>query len=274
MGIALSVASVGAMPLTELDSERETTLRELVVARLNGTPLAYLTERQQFMGIDFISTPEAVIPRKDTETLTHGVLQHIQKNPGADGPLSVLDVFTGSGNVALALAKLAPGHVYYGTDLSAEAIGLANRNASYLGLDSVCAFRCGDMFTPFQNEEFLAKVDLISAAPPFISSSKISRMPGEIVDHEPILALEAGPFGLKLLLRLIAEAPALLKPRGWLFSEVGLGQGPGLAQRLAADGRYRNVQLFSDDKGDVRAVAAQKISAESTVLGTASAPPS
>lgn len=257
-GFEVSAASAINRPLSPLSPDFEKTLRLLVDARLGGKPLAYLTGRQQFMGLDFISTPQAVIPRKDTEPLVQAVSHFLKERSMSGRPQVVIDVFTGSGNVPLSLAKRVPGPRYFGSDLSADAINLARRNAEYLQLTSACTFLCGDLFAPFDHDHFRGQVDLISGAPPFISSSKVPNMPPEISQHEPALAFEAGPFGVRLFLRLITEAPALLRTDGWLFFEVGLGQGVGILKRLSNDSTYRNAQTFCDDKGDIRVVAAQK----------------
>jgi len=257
-GFGVSAAASIYKPLDPLTPESEEKLRLLIEARLRGEPLAYLTERQQFMGLEFISTPQAVIPRKDTEPLAKAVGSCIRTSLTPPEQLIVIDVFTGSGNVPLSLSILAPGPRYFGSDLSEEAIKLAKRNASHLKLASTCTFFCGDLLAPFACKEFYGNVDIISGSPPFISSAKVHRMPREISQHEPALAFDAGPFGVSLFLRLITDAPLYLKTGGWLFFEVGVGQSSGVLKRLENDPRYCNPQTFCDDKGEIRVVAAQK----------------
>ena len=257
-GFEVSAASSITTPLSSLSPDSEKSLRLLVDARLSGKPLAYLTGRQQFMGLDFISTPEAVIPRKDTESLVKAVSHFLTKGSSSGHPQVVIDVFTGSGNVVLSLARRVPGPRYFGSDISADAINLARRNAEHLQLTSACTFLCGELFTPFAHSDFHGQVDFISGAPPFISSRKVPSMAPEISQHEPALAFDAGPFGVTLFLRLIAEAPAFLKSGGWLLFEVGLGQGVGILKRLSNDSTYRNAQPFCDENGDIRVVAAQR----------------
>ena len=257
-GVEVSAATAGNMPMPPLSPEGEQALRGLVDARLSGRPLAYLTGRQQFMGIDFISSPQAVIPRKDTEPLVRAVIKYLEKISPESRKQLIIDIFTGSGNVPLSLAKLAPGPRYFGSDISPDAINLAERNANHLQLQSACTFFCGDLFAPFDSLEFRGQADIVTGAPPFISSSKVPRMPAEISQHEPVLAFDAGPFGVSLFLRLVADAPIFLKRGGLLFFEVGLGQADWILKRIANDSRYGNPQTFSDDKGDVRAVAAER----------------
>jgi len=257
-GHAVSAASAITRSLVTLDQHSENKLRALVAARLNNRPLAYLTGRQQFMGVDLISSPQAVIPRKDTEVLARTVLKLINERyvPGHD--CVVVDVFTGSGNIPLVLAKLAPGPKYFGCDLSADAIDLARQNAEYLDVSAHCAFLSGDMLAPFSHAQFHNRVDIVCGAPPFISSGKVPTMPSEIFQHEPALAFDAGPYGVSLFVRLIEDAPQLLKPGGWLCFEVGLGQGAAMQRRLDKNPLFANAQSFCDEKGDIRVVVAQK----------------
>ncbi len=265
-GHAVSAATALTRSLAVLDHHAEHKLRALVAARLNNKPLAYLTGRQQFMGVDLIASPQAVIPRKDTETLAKTVLNLINKSyvPGRD--FIVVDVFTGSGNIPLFLAKLAPGPKYYGCDLSTDAIELARKNAEHLDVGEHVVFMSGDMFAPFGAAEFHGCVDIVCGAPPFISSSKVPAMPSEISQHEPVLAFDAGPYGVSLFVRLIEDAPQLLKPGGWLCFEVGLGQGAAMLRRLDKNPFFVNAQSFCDEKGDLRVVVAQKKSPFHSVI--------
>jgi release factor glutamine methyltransferase len=259
-GRDVSAGSAASVPLKPLGPEAEAILHELIGFRLKGMPLAYLTGRQQFMGIDFIATPQAVIPRKDTEPLANALLEAIkQRQDHSSSPLLVIDMFTGSGNVPLSLARLAPGPRYYGSDISIDAIDLARRNARHHQLESSCVFECGDMFAQFAYSRFFGNVDFVSGAPPFISSGKVPNMPPEIADHEPSLAFDAGPFGVALFLRLIADAPRFLKPGGWLFFETGLGQGSPMLKRLAANPQFDNAKTYCDSRGDIRVVAGRRV---------------
>jgi len=257
-GHAVSAATALTRSLAVLDHHAERKLRALVAARLNNKPLAYLTGRQQFMGVDLIASPQAVIPRKDTETLAKTVLKLISERyvPGRD--YIVVDVFTGSGNIPLVLAKLAPGPKYFGCDLSVDAIDLARQNAEYLDVNAHCEFVSGDLLAPFASPEFHNRVDIVCGAPPFISSSKVPTMPSEISQHEPALAFDAGPYGVSLFVRLIEDAPHLLKSGGWLCFEVGVGQGAAMQRRLDKNPLFANAQSLCDEEGDIRVVVAQK----------------
>lgn len=257
-GHPVSLVSADRVPLPRLDPVQELRLRELVRERLQGRPVAYLTGRQNFLGIDFISTPQALIPRKETELLATFLLECIGQSGVPPAAQVVIDVFTGSGNVPLSLAKLMPGPRYFGSDLSAEAIALARANAAHLGLEEECVFRVGDLLAPFAGAQFTRSVDVISGVPPYISSSKVPLMPKEISDNEPRLAFDAGPLGIGLFMRLIREARTLLKSEGWLCFEVGSGQGPGMLRQLQKHPDYLNARGLADSGGTIRVVAAQR----------------
>ena len=251
------LARVGE-PLPELDAAGAAHLRNLVSQRAAGIPLAHLTGRQSFFGLELLAGPGALIPRRETETLVGAALERVREVVRAQDRALVLDLCTGAGNVALALAWSEPAATVIGADLSSDAVALAERNARHLALEQRVSFRQGDLFAPFEEERFLGKVDLITCNPPYISSAKVPLMAREIAEHEPHLAFDGGPFGVNLLMRLIAQAPRFLVPGGWLCFEVGLGQGEGVQSRLDRSGLYTGLRAIEDSKGDVRAVVARR----------------
>lgn len=237
-----------------LDEAGMGRLRDLVARRISGTPLAHLTGRQSFFGIELLVGPGALIPRLETHALASGALECVREVVAARGEVVVIDLCTGAGNVALALASAEPAAKVVGADLSADAVALADRNAGHLGLQDRVSFRCGDLFAPFAEERWKGSVDIVTCNPPYISSAKVPLMPKEISQHEPSLAFDGGPFGVSILMRLVADAPAFLKPGGWLCFEVGLGQGDGIRARLERTGLYSDFRGIQDSRGDVRAV--------------------
>lgn len=244
---------------TELPTLSEASLNRLEVLvekRIAGTPLAHLTGRQHFMRIEMLAGPEALIARKETEILTLAALNELKKLVQERGPVKVIDLCTGSGNVALALAYHEPGCQVFGADISPGAIGLARRNAQHLGLTDRVEFREGDLFSPFDNEEFIGQVDMVTCNPPYIASANVERMPDEISRHEPRMAFDGGTFGVTILFRLIREAPRYLKPNSWLCFEVGLGQGKAMASRLEKSENFREVNTYQDNDGNVRVLLA------------------
>lgn len=247
-------ADQGELPALDSDIGRR-RLQQLIERRLAGEPLAHLTGRAHFMGLELLSGPEALIPRVETEQLAQACIELLRQGP-ASRSRRVVDVCTGSGNIAYAIAHHVPDAEVYGADLSSEALALAERNRAHLGLTHV-ELRCGDLLQPF-GSEFDGTVDLVVCAPPYISSAKVGTMATEIAAHEPRLAFDGGPLGVTILLRLLEESPHLLRAGGWLALEVGLGQGPALDRRLQRDPHYDEVRRLADDRGDVRVLLARR----------------
>ena len=257
-GVPMSAEQAAETALPVLDGGTAVTrLRELLAQRLAGIPLAHLTGRQRFMGMELMAGPEALVPRKETELLGCAARAVLQQLSGAQEALRVIDVCTGAGNLALALAAHEPGVRVYASDLSGEAVALARRNAALMGLGSRVEFRQGDFLAPFADGQFEHNVDLLVCNPPYISSGKVGAMPTEIIGHEPSLAFDGGPFGVKILQRLLSEAPQFLRPGGWLAFEVGLGQGPAIMDRLRRNPAYADLAAVADASGAIRAVVAR-----------------
>lgn len=256
-GRPLCVQRASQEVLPDLDAAGIAELRALIHRRIKGTPLAHLTGRQQFMGLELIASGDALIPRTETEVLGRAALERLHAIVREQGDATVIDVCTGSGNLALALAWHESRARVWGADLSAEAIALARRNLARLELADRVTFRAGDLLAPFDAPEFHGHVDLLVCNPPYISSGKVGGMEREISDHEPRMAFDGGPLGIRVLQRLITEAPRFLRRGGWLVFEVGLGQGRGIRRRLEHNGGYHDLNEFTDQNGQVRALAAR-----------------
>lgn len=244
--------------LPSLDPGQRDRLRSLVRERLSGVPLAHQTERQSFMDVEMLAGPGALIPRRETELLGRAATSLLCRQAETATVVTVVDVCTGSGNLAAALALAEPRATVYASDLSDEAISLARRNMAHLGLDHRVTLRVGDLLEPFDVEGFRGAVDLLTCNPPYISTGRLDEMPIEIVGHEPALAFDGGPLGVRILQRLIRQAPVLLCAGGWLAFEVGLGQGPAVERRLHKTDDYGQVDRIEDASGQVRALLAQR----------------
>lgn len=243
--------------LPELSAEQKSSLDEMIDKRLTGVPLAHLTGRQQFMGIELLAGPEALVPRKETELLGNAALEVLLGMQSKQGATKVIDVCTGAGNLAIAFASKAEQSRVYAADLSEEAVGLAKQNTEFAGVQDRVELRAGDLLEPFDEDEFLGSIDLLTCNPPYISSAKVENMHDEISNYEPRLAFDGGPFGIKILQRLIKDAPRFLKSGGWLAFEVGLGQGPAWVQRLTKTGKFTDIRSIKDSSGEVRAIVGQ-----------------
>ncbi|MBV9189262.1 MAG: peptide chain release factor N(5)-glutamine methyltransferase [Betaproteobacteria bacterium] len=253
------VSADRALPasLPELDGESLGRLLGLIERKKAGVPLAHLTERQTFLGIDLLASREALIPRKETEILGRAALVKIGCMAKKRGPLLVVDVCTGSGNLASAYAYYEPQARVCASDLSPEAIELAKRNVEFLGLAKRVELRVGDLLEPFESPEFVGRCDLLSCNPPYISTAKVKQMHPEISQHEPQAAFNGGAFGVSILMKLVKNAPRFLRPGGWLGFEVGHGQGAGLARQLERNPAFAAVETYSDPGGEIRAILAK-----------------
>jgi release factor glutamine methyltransferase len=249
------LAARRSLPALGLAERRE--LDRLVDQRRSGVPLSYLTGRQSFMGLELRAGPEALIPRRETELLGNAALDLLRGVIAERGRALVVDLCTGAGNLALALAHHETACEVAASDLSADAVSLARRNAEELELTDRVRFFEGDLFAPFGTEDFRRKVDLVVCNPPYISSVKVDAMPEEISRFEPRLALDGGAFGISILFKLVTGAPRLLKPGSWLCFEVGAGQGEPMAARLERAAAYDVVDRVCDRAGNVRALLAR-----------------
>ncbi|MBB6188333.1 HemK family protein methyltransferase [Rhodanobacter sp. MP7CTX1] len=263
------------LPELPANSPSLQTLEHFVDRRLAGEPLAHITGRQQFMGLEMLCGPQALIPRAETEQLARASIELLQQ-PGMRQRAVVIDVGTGCGNLAFAIAHHVPDAEVFGTDLSEDAIAFAKRNGVHLGLQTRVEFRTGDLLASFETPDFLGHVDLIVSNPPYIASAKLNQadmvvgappyirttrveqMAAEIAHHEPRLAFDGGPFGVTILMRLIEDAPRFLRAGGWLAFEVGLGQGAALTKRLQRDHSFQEVRALVDGNGASRAILARR----------------
>jgi len=244
-------------PLPKLSRESYHQLKRLVDKRIDGTPLAHLIGVQQFMGVEFLVDSCALIPRKETEILGDAALNKIREFALHQSSVHVMDICTGMGNLAMAFAFHEPKALVLAADISQEAIILAEKNAAHLALNQRVQFFSGDLFAPFEMMELTDTIDVLTCNPPYISGSKLSKMPAEIISHEPKEAFDGGSFGLTIIMRLIKEAIPFIKDQGWLCFEVGLGQGEGLVRIMKRNANFQTIEQALDIKGNVRAILAQ-----------------
>jgi release factor glutamine methyltransferase len=257
-GRQLSVVAAAAESLPTLNEAQQRHLGSLITQRLSGVPLAHLTERQRFMGLELLAGPDALIPRHETELLAGAAVARAKDVASRQSSVLAIDVCTGSGNVALAVAHHVPGARVFAADLSESAVALARRNAELLGLTARVTLAAGDLLAPFDNAEFHGKVDVLSCNPPYISTGKLETMPTEIIGFEPSLAFDGGPLGIRIIQRLITEAPRFLRSGGWLCFEVGLGQGNPVRNRVIKSGHFEDVETVNDSQGEPRAIVARR----------------
>ena len=218
--LGTSRAQLLAHPERTLTSAQVTRYGKLVDDRASGYPLPYLTGKIEFYSLDIEVTPEVLIPRPETEALVDLALER--------RPKTAVDVGTGSGCIAVALATQLPEAAVYGIDISPAALAVARRNAERHGVGERVRLIAGDLL-----DRRPGPVDLIVSNPPYVSADEWASLPPSIRDHEPRLALDGGPDGLEVVRRLISQSQGLLKPGGALLIEIGAAQGD--AAREAAE---------------------------------------
>lgn len=245
------------LPLPLLTGPQSQVLRALVKRRVNGEPLAYLTGVQEFLGLEFTAAPGALIPRRETELLGRASLAVLQEltaladRDGAAEPMHILDLCTGCGNLAIALALQAPQAQVYASDLESAALSVAARNLDRHHLAGRVQLLQGDLFGALP--EAAPRFSLICCNPPYLSTQHATNMPVAVAGAEPVPAFDGGPFGLSIVLRLIREAPAHLAPGGWLCFEIGAGQHPLVESRVAQNAGYVEIRRTQDEQGVIRA---------------------
>jgi len=227
----------------ELSDTKQTELTNLIRKRCQRIPLQYLTGCQEFMGYSFLVSPATLIPRQDTEILVD------EASKTAEGK-KVLDLCTGTGCILLSLAKLCRLKKAIGTDISAEAVETAKKNAARLNAEA--EFYCGDLFAAVpQGERF----DLIVSNPPYIPSAVIDTLMPEVREHEPMSALDGDEDGLKFYRKIIERASEYLTEQGQIFFEIGCEQGADVSALLTQNG-FENIRIVKDLAGLDRVVSA------------------
>ena len=228
--------------LDEALPEALQTQLEKDVARLSAhEPLQYVLGEAWFMDALYEVNAHVLIPRFDTEYLVQAVLERVDAENAR-----VLDLCTGSGIIAIALARAHADWRVAASDISPEALALAGRNAARLG--ATVEWREGDLFAPWQGEQF----DCVTSNPPYISAAEYQTLAPE-VHREPALALLAEHDGLDFYERLAAEAPHYLAPGGWLAVEIGWQQGPAVVELFEKHG-FKEVSCLPDGQGHDRVV--------------------
>lgn len=225
-------------------------LRALVQRRAKREPLQHLVGSTAFFGLEIAVSPDALIPRPETETLLELALAALGKN-AAPQP-AVLDFGTGTGCIALALAANCPAAQVHALDLSASALALAQRNAETHKLTGRVTFHLGDGFAALPPE---LRFDLIVSNPPYIPAAEIPTLQPEVRDFDPRLALDGGADGLAFYRRLATQSPAWLHADGGFFAEFGDGQADAL-QQLFTEADWERVTLHADLTGRPRVIEA------------------
>jgi len=236
--------------------EEKAMLERLIKRRISGEPLQYILGHQEFWSIDFKVDPRVLIPRPETELLVEQSLSILSGTPFKTPPF-VLEIGTGSGAVAISLAKEVRDIFLVATDISREALMLANENAKSSGVLHQIKFVHGNLFHPFRLSREREPFDLILSNPPYITYSEIEGLAREVRDYETIIALNGGEDGLTFYRNIISQAPFYLKKGGWLLLEVGQTQGEKVSELIQKRGDFLTPQRLQDLSGIERVVKAQ-----------------
>lgn len=214
-----------------------------VEQRRRGVPWEYVLGKAPFMGRLFHCSSDTLVPTEETCLLVNVASEAILEKERLGSDLTLIEVGTGCGNVAVSIALRTQHTRILASDLCAAAVEVARQNVCAFNLQERITLLCGDLFTPFQSLGCAGKVDFVVCNPPYIPTASLKKLPPEVLDHQPRLALDGGPFGIDFYRRLIDGAVSLLKPEGTLLFEIGDGQ-EGLVNLLFRNRAYREVSHF------------------------------
>jgi release factor glutamine methyltransferase len=236
----------------ELTADEQTRYDEALAQRARGVPAQYITGHQEFWGMDLIVNPAVLIPRPETEHVIETVLHLINGGRAPSPGTRIVDVGTGSGCVALALAKELPEAEIHGTDISLAALEVARANAARHQLENKIQFHETDLLEGLEPASF----DFVVSNPPYVGESEQDQVQLEVRKFEPRNAVFAGPTGLEVIERLIPQAQSVLRPGGWLIMEMSGTIAEGVKNLLAS---WRNVQITKDLQGIPRVASVQNL---------------
>lgn len=240
-------AHLYAYPERELTDDEQARYDEAIRQRSVGIPSQYITGHQEFWGMDFIVSPAVLIPRPETEHLIETVLTLAREVAKP----KIVDVGTGSGCIAIALAKELPDAEIHATEISPAALEVAEANAARLQLDRRIHFHDTDLLRGIAGSDF----DLVVSNPPYVGESEEDQVQLEVRKFEPRSAVFAGPTGLEVIEKLVAAAPDKLKPGGWLLMEISGTIADGVKSLLAD---WSDVKITNDLQGIARVALARK----------------
>jgi release factor glutamine methyltransferase len=235
-------------PERMLSAAESEQFEHLVERRLASEPMQYLTGEQEFFGLRLEVSPAVLIPRPETEHLVEAVLERFER----DEAVRIVDVGTGSGAIAVALAHAMPQSRVTAVDLFPAALEVARRNAQRHGVIDRLTLLPSDLLAAVEREEF----DAVVANPPYVAAGDV--LEPQVANYEPHSALYAGPTGLEVYERLIPQAARVLKTGGWLMLEIGYGQSPALRNLMHG---WAGFTLVNDLQGIPRVALGQKQSA-------------
>jgi release factor glutamine methyltransferase len=237
--------------------QKRISLLDLAQKRKEGVPLEYIIGLASFMGRTFCCSPETFIPKEQTEILCRVALDLLTNKQELGNNLTIIDIGTGCGNIAISLAMNSVNTRIWGSDINPEAVEIAQRNVNRFNLQDRISLLCGDLFSPFQGLGCEERIDLVVCNPPYIPTGSLGKLSPEIVDYEPRVALDGGPLGIDFYRRLLADSRSMLKPKGILIFEIGIGQKELITRLFQGRADYEDVQHYGEG-AEIRVVSASK----------------
>jgi release factor glutamine methyltransferase len=237
------------------EEELRMRFRELVRRRAAGEPVAYLVGRREFYSMPFIVTPDVLIPRPETELVVVSLLDAAKQREMTGRPWQVADVGTGSGIIAIAVAKHLANCQVTAIDIRPPTLEVARSNAAAIGLNGNVRFLESDLLSELPAQP---QFDFIASNPPYVSDSEYGELAAEVKDYEPIEALVAGPTGVEVIERLIPQAAERLFEQGRFFFEISPMIEQRVRELLAGERRFQDIQVVKDQSGHARVVSATK----------------
>jgi len=238
-----------------LDDEQQRAFAEVIRRRTGREPLQHIIGSQEFWGLEFTVTPDVLIPRPETEHIIEAALAIVQDR---NSPVRIIDLCTGSGCIAVSLAKELAAARIIATDASEKALAVARENSRRHGVAERIRFLQGDLFRPLEELDLRGQVDILVSNPPYVLAGNLSTLQPEVRDYEPQMALIAGPEGTEIAIRIIRTAPEYLKQNGALIMEMGMGQSEALMRAVAATSAYAGPDILKDLAGINRVIVARK----------------
>ncbi len=240
----------------ELSRDQRERYEALLLRRLRREPLAYVTGKQEFWSLDFVVSKAVLVPRPETELLVEIAVKHAAESSRGDR-LRILDLGTGSGAIAVALAKELPEAEILATDISPEALAVARHNAAANGVSTRIRFYQGDLFAAIHHR-IDREFNLIVSNPPYVCRAELSKLEPEVSGWEPRAALDGGCDGLDFYRRIAEEGPRYLRPGGALAVEIGAGTGAAVLALFKRAAAYTEEQIYRDYSGNERVFLASK----------------
>lgn len=225
--------------------------------RKEGMPLEYITGLANFMGRTYFCSQETFIPKQQTAILVKVALDFLKKRQERESNQTIIDMATGCGNIAISLAMNLENTDILACDINPAVVEVAQKNVDKFSLQQMVRLFCGDLFSSFKGLGYEEKIDVVVCNPPYIPTGSFRKLSAEIADYEPRPALDGGPFGINFHRRLISDSLSMLKSKGILIFEIGIGQEELVTRLLKGRESYKDVRYHGEGR-EIRVVSAIK----------------